>query len=29
MLENLVKQGNFKIVGAKYSLETGQVEFFE
>jgi carbonic anhydrase len=29
MLENLVKQGNLKIVGAKYSLETGQVEFFE
>jgi carbonic anhydrase len=29
MLENLVQQGNLKIVGAEYSLETGKVNFFE
>lgn len=29
MLENLVQQGKLKIVGAEYSLETGQVHFFE
>jgi carbonic anhydrase len=29
MLENLVQNGNLKIVGAEYSLETGVVKFFE
>ena len=29
ILENLVQQGDFKIVGAEYSLETGLVNFFE
>ena len=29
MLENLVEQGELKIVGAEYSLETGHVSFFE
>lgn len=29
MLENLVQQGKLKIVGAEYSLETGNVTFFE
>jgi carbonic anhydrase len=29
MLEQLVHQGNLAIVGAEYSLETGEVNFFE
>ena len=29
MLEHLVKQGNLEIVGAEYSLESGEVKFFE
>jgi len=29
MLEHLVQQGNLRIVGAEYSLETGVVTFFE
>jgi len=29
MLEHLVQQGQLKIVGAEYSLETGEVMFFE
>ena len=29
MLENLVQQGKLKIIGAEYSLETGEVKFFE
>jgi carbonic anhydrase len=29
MLENLVRQGDLEIVGAEYSLETGEVKFFE
>jgi carbonic anhydrase len=29
MLEHLVHQGNLTIVGAEYSLETGEVKFFE
>lgn len=29
MLENLVQEGQLKIVGAEYSLETGIVTFFE
>jgi len=29
MLEQLVQQGKFKIVGAEYSLETGIVKYFE
>lgn len=29
MLEQLVEQGRLKIVGAEYSLETGEVAFFE
>jgi carbonic anhydrase len=29
MLEQLVQQGSLKIVGAEYSLETGEVAFFE
>jgi carbonic anhydrase len=29
MLENLVRKGDLKIVGAEYSLETGEVKFFQ
>jgi len=29
MLENLVQQGDLEIIGAEYSLETGEVKFFE
>jgi carbonic anhydrase len=29
MLEQLVQQGKLRIVGAEYSLETGEVKFFE
>lgn len=29
MLEQLVRQGKLRIVGAEYSLETGEVKFFE
>lgn len=29
MLEQLVQQGKLRIVGAEYSLETGEVRFFE
>jgi carbonic anhydrase len=29
ILENLVQNGNLKMIGAEYSIETGQVEFFE
>jgi carbonic anhydrase len=29
MLENLVQKGKLKIIGAEYSLETGEVNFFE
>jgi carbonic anhydrase len=29
LLERLIQQGRLKIVGAEYSLETGQVDFFE
>ena len=29
MLENMVQQGKLKIVGAEYSLESGEVNFFE
>ncbi|MDO4222479.1 MAG: carbonic anhydrase [Acinetobacter sp.] len=29
VLENLISQGKLKIVGAEYSLETGEVEFFD
>ncbi|MFC3901593.1 carbonic anhydrase [Acinetobacter marinus] len=29
VLENLTQQGKLMIVGAEYSLETGQVEFFD
>lgn len=28
-LENLIAQGKLSIIGAEYSLETGEVEFFE
>jgi len=29
LLERLIQQGRLKVVGAEYSLETGQVDFFE
>ncbi len=29
VLENLTQQGKLMIVGAEYSLETGEVEFFD
>jgi carbonic anhydrase len=29
ILEHLVQQGKLRIVGAEYSLETGEVKFFE
>jgi carbonic anhydrase len=29
ILESLVQNGNLTIIGAEYSIETGQVEFFE
>jgi len=29
LLEQLIQQGNLRVVGAEYSLETGVVEFFE
>jgi carbonic anhydrase len=29
IIEQLVQQGGLKIVGAEYSLETGEVRFFE
>ncbi|MBF7687490.1 carbonic anhydrase [Acinetobacter rathckeae] len=29
VLEQLIEQGKLKIVGAEYSLETGEVEFFD
>ena len=29
VLENLIVQGKLKVVGAEYSLETGEVVFFD
>lgn len=29
VLENLIEQGQLKVVGAEYSLETGEVVFFD
>ncbi len=29
VLENLIAQGKLKVVGAEYSLETGEVSFYD
>jgi carbonic anhydrase len=29
IIENLIEQGDLQVVGAEYSIETGEIEFFE